>query len=113
MITENADLRRRQRVKLDETPKAKKRSYLKAKWAVARTRVQISVEIRAIVFNPLEKKRLIELLDRFLEQPAGEVGIYVGLEQAHPSMKELALIGMTFPLPSGMVARVAVLYSSL
>jgi heat-inducible transcriptional repressor len=56
-----------------------------------------------------EKKRLIELLDRFLEQPAGEVGIYVGLEQAHPSMKELALIGMTFPLPSGMIARVAVL----
>jgi heat-inducible transcriptional repressor len=56
-----------------------------------------------------EKKRLIELLDRFLEQPAGEIGIYVGLEQAHPSMKELALIGMTFPLPSGMVARVAVL----
>jgi heat-inducible transcriptional repressor len=56
-----------------------------------------------------EKKRLLELLDRFLEQPAGEVGVYIGLEQAHPSMKELALIGMTFPLPSGMLARVAVL----
>jgi heat-inducible transcriptional repressor len=56
-----------------------------------------------------EKKRLIELLDRFLEQPAGEVGVHVGLEQAHPAMKELALIGMTFPLPSGMLARVAVL----
>jgi heat-inducible transcriptional repressor len=56
-----------------------------------------------------EKKRLLELLDRFLEQPAGEIGVHIGLEQAHPSMKELALIGMTFPLPSGMVARVAVL----
>ena len=56
-----------------------------------------------------EKKRLIDLLDRFLEQPAGEVGVHVGLEQAHPAMKELALIGMTFPLPSGMLARVAVL----
>jgi heat-inducible transcriptional repressor len=56
-----------------------------------------------------EKKRLIELLDRFLEQPAGKVGVHVGLEQAHPVMKELALIGMTFPLPSGMMARVAVL----
>jgi heat-inducible transcriptional repressor len=56
-----------------------------------------------------EKKRLIELLDRFLEQPAGEVGVHVGLEEAHPAMKELALIGMTFPLPSGMLARVAVL----
>ena len=56
-----------------------------------------------------EKKRLLELLDRFLEQPAGEVGVHVGLEEAHPAMKELALIGMTFPLPSGMRARVAVL----
>src|SRR6266851_707705 len=56
-----------------------------------------------------EKKRLIELLDRFLEQPPGEVGVHVGLEEAHPAMKELALIGMTFPLPSGMLARVAVL----
>ena len=56
-----------------------------------------------------EKKRLIELLDRFLEQPAGQVGVHVGLEEAHPAMKELALIGMTFPLPSGMMARVAVL----
>jgi heat-inducible transcriptional repressor len=56
-----------------------------------------------------EKKRLLELLDRFLEQPAGELGVHVGLEEAHPSMKELALIGMTFSLPSGMLARVAVL----
>ena len=56
-----------------------------------------------------EKKRLIDLLDRFLEQPAGEIGVHIGLQQAHPSMKELALIGMTFPLPSGMLARVAVL----
>jgi heat-inducible transcriptional repressor len=56
-----------------------------------------------------EKKRLLELLDRFLELPAGEVGVYVGLKEAHPAMKELALIGMTFPLPSGMMARVAVL----
>jgi len=56
-----------------------------------------------------EKKRLIDLLDRFLEQPAGEIGVHIGLEEAHPSMKELALIGMTFRLPSGMLARVAVL----
>jgi heat-inducible transcriptional repressor len=56
-----------------------------------------------------EKKRLIELLDRFLELPAGELGVHIGLEEAHPAMKELALIGMTFPLPSGLLARVAVL----
>jgi heat-inducible transcriptional repressor len=56
-----------------------------------------------------EKKRLLELLDRFLEQPADELGVHVGLEDAHPAMRELALIGMTFPMPSGMMARIAVL----
>jgi heat-inducible transcriptional repressor len=56
-----------------------------------------------------EKKRLIELLDRFLEQPAGELEVHVGLERAHPAMKDLALIGMTVHLASGMPAKVAVL----
>jgi heat-inducible transcriptional repressor len=56
-----------------------------------------------------EKKRLIELLDRFLEQPAGELEVHVGLEQAHPAMKDLALIGMTVQLASGLPAKVAVL----
>jgi len=56
-----------------------------------------------------QKKHLIELLDRFLEQPTGELGIHVGLQDAHPAMRELSLIGMTFMLPSGMLARVAVL----
>jgi len=58
-----------------------------------------------------EKKRLMELLDRFLEQPAGELEIHVGLEEAHPAMKDLALIGMTVRLPSGTSAKVAVLGS--
>jgi len=56
-----------------------------------------------------EKKRLIELLDRFLEQPAGELEVHVGLERAHPAMKGLALIGITVQLASGMPAKVAVL----
>jgi heat-inducible transcriptional repressor len=56
-----------------------------------------------------EKKRLIELLDRFLEQPAGELEVHVGLERAHPAMKDLALIGMTVRLASGIPAKVAVL----
>ncbi len=58
-----------------------------------------------------EKKRLIELLDRFLEQPAGELVVHVGLEQAHPAMKDLALIGMTVRMGSGLPAKVAVLGS--
>ena len=56
-----------------------------------------------------EKKRLIELLDRFLEQPAGELQVHVGLEQAHPAMRGLALIGMSVRMASGLPAKVAVL----
>ena len=55
-----------------------------------------------------EKKRLIELLDRFLEQPH-ELNVQVGLEEVHPTMKELTLIGISFELPSGLSARIAVL----
>jgi heat-inducible transcriptional repressor len=56
-----------------------------------------------------EKKRLMDLLDRFLEQPAGELEVHVGLQVAHPAMKELALIGMTVRMASGLPAKVAVL----
>jgi heat-inducible transcriptional repressor len=56
-----------------------------------------------------EKKRVLELLDRFLEQSHGELGIHIGLEDMHPSMKELALIGISIALPGGSLARIAVL----
>jgi heat-inducible transcriptional repressor len=56
-----------------------------------------------------EKKRLIDLLDRFLEVPPGELAVRVGLEEAHPAMKELALIGMTVRIGSGLPAKIAVL----
>ena len=62
------------------------------------------------LFHALEEKqRLIELLDRFLEQPFGELEVHVGLEQAHPAMKGLALIGMRVPMAGGMPGKVAVL----
>ena len=56
-----------------------------------------------------QKRRLMELLDRFLEQPPGELAVRVGLEEAHPAMKDLVLIGMTVQLASGLPAKVAVL----
>jgi heat-inducible transcriptional repressor len=56
-----------------------------------------------------EKKRVIEMLDRFLEQPAGELAVQVGLEGAHPALRDLTLIGMTVRLASGLPAKVAVL----
>jgi len=56
-----------------------------------------------------EKKRVLEILDRFLEKPAGEVEVRVGLSEAHPSMKALSLIGLQVMLPGGMAAKIAVL----
>jgi heat-inducible transcriptional repressor len=56
-----------------------------------------------------EKERLVELLDRFLEEMPGGIQVRVGLEEAHPAMKELALIGVTVTLPGGLSAKIAVL----
>jgi heat-inducible transcriptional repressor len=56
-----------------------------------------------------EKQRMLEILDRFLEQSNGQLGVFVGLEEAHPAMKELSLIGVTVALPGGLAGRVAVL----
>lgn len=56
-----------------------------------------------------EKKRLVEFLDRVLEQHTGSLEVRIGLEEAHPAMKELALIGISFQMPSGIWAKIAVL----
>jgi heat-inducible transcriptional repressor len=56
-----------------------------------------------------EKKRVLELLDRFLEKPAGEVGVHVGLGEVHPAMRELSMIGVPVRLDTGLSAVIAVL----
>ncbi|MEZ5401184.1 MAG: heat-inducible transcriptional repressor HrcA [Bryobacteraceae bacterium] len=56
-----------------------------------------------------EKTRVIHLLDRFLEQPSGEVEVRIGLEEEHPSMGEIALIGIQVAAPGGLAAKFAVL----
>ena len=56
-----------------------------------------------------EKKRILQLLDRFLELPPGEVGVQVGLGDLHPAMKELSLIGTTVETSGGLAAKIAVL----
>lgn len=56
-----------------------------------------------------EKKRILQLLDRFLEQPAGELTVHVGLGEIHPSMRELSLIGLPVSLDNGLSAVIAVL----
>lgn len=55
-----------------------------------------------------EKKRVLQILDQFL-QSGGELDIHVGLSDAHPSMGELSLIGVSVALPGGQSAKVAVL----
>jgi heat-inducible transcriptional repressor len=37
------------------------------------------------------------------------LAVHVGLEEAHPAMKDLVLIGMTVHMGSGLPAKVAVL----
>ncbi|MGH9660686.1 MAG: heat-inducible transcriptional repressor HrcA [Bryobacteraceae bacterium] len=62
------------------------------------------------LFRALEQKtRIVELLDRFLEASPGAVHVQVGLEEAHPAMKELALIGIAVPMAGGVTAKIAVL----
>jgi RNA polymerase primary sigma factor len=50
----------KQAAKLDRTPRSKKRAYLRARFQLGRTRVQMSQLIRSIDFNRLEKKRQID-----------------------------------------------------
>ena len=54
--------------KLERVPRAKKRSYLHAKYAVARTRIEMSDLMRELDFNLLEKKRLIDKIHQTVER---------------------------------------------
>ena len=56
-----------------------------------------------------EKKKLLELVDRFLENSGGRGRRNVGLGETHPAMRELSLIGVPVPLAGGMSAVIAVL----
>ncbi len=58
----------KQAAKLESIPKSKKRQWVRAKWAVARTRIGISLIIRSIDFNLFEKKRLIEKMRQTVER---------------------------------------------
>jgi RNA polymerase primary sigma factor len=58
----------KQAAKLDRVPHSKKRPYLRARYAVARTRVEMSNLVREIDFNPLERKRLIDKIRQTVER---------------------------------------------
>jgi RNA polymerase primary sigma factor len=58
----------KQASKLGGMAKSKKRPYLRARYALARTRVEMSNRMRELEFNPLEKKRLIEKIRQTVER---------------------------------------------
>src|SRR5712692_3543764 len=58
----------KQAAKLENTAKSKKRAYLRAKHALARTRIQMSQLVRSIDFKPMEKKRLIDNIRHTVER---------------------------------------------
>lgn len=61
------------------------------------------------LFRALEqKKKVLLLLDHFLEQPQGELAVRVGLAEADPSMSELSIIGLSVNLPNGQSGKIAV-----
>jgi len=58
----------RQAEKFAATPKSKKQSYIRGKWALARTRIHISLAIRKIPFHWHERKRLVDHFRAFVER---------------------------------------------
>ena len=58
----------KQAAKLQNTSKSKKRAYLRAKHALARTRIQMSQLVRTIDFNSMEKKRLVDSIRHPVER---------------------------------------------
>ena len=62
------ELAAKQAAKLERTPKSKKKAYLHARYALARTRVEMSQLVRSIDFNLIEKKRLIDKIRQTVER---------------------------------------------
>ena len=70
--------------------------------------LHLTREMMRDLFRALEeKRRILELLDRFIED--GELNVHVGLGDVHPAMSEFSLIGLSIPQPGGMHTRIAVL----
>jgi len=59
---------RKQVALLEQTPRAKKKLYLRNRYRLARTRVEMSKLVRSIEFHALEKKRLIGKIRNTVER---------------------------------------------
>ena len=58
----------KQAEKLENTPRSNKRGHLRARFALGRTRVEMSLRVRDIDFNLFEKKRLIDKMRQTVER---------------------------------------------
>jgi RNA polymerase primary sigma factor len=58
----------KQAQKLEKIARSKKRPYLRARYALGRTRVEMSRRFRELDFNPFEKKRLIDKIRQTVER---------------------------------------------
>ncbi len=84
--------------------------HVEGHWSLLDIEFHLTRERLRELFATLEeKKRLLQLLDQFLAGEPGQVSVRVGLETIHPSMQELALIGVAVSLGAGLTAKIAVL----
>jgi len=67
-ISKFYDLALKQAGKLDDTATSNKRAYLRAKWQLARTRIEMSHLVRSVHFKERERKRLIDLVRHAVER---------------------------------------------
>jgi RNA polymerase primary sigma factor len=58
----------KQAAKLEKIGRSQKRPFLRARYALARTRVEMSNRVRSFDFNPQEKKRLIDKIRQTVER---------------------------------------------
>ncbi len=58
----------KQAARLERMAKSKKRAYVRAKYSVARIRIEMSNLSRSIEFNPFERKRLIDRIRHTVER---------------------------------------------
>ena len=58
----------KQAARLEKIPKAKKRSYLHGRYAISRTRIEMSQLARSLEFNLFERKRLIDKMRHTVER---------------------------------------------
>jgi heat-inducible transcriptional repressor len=65
--------------------------------------------LRAMFQTLEEKKRILQLLDRFLDPPSDDLVYQIGLAEEDENLGHLSLIGMSVRMPGGLTGKVAVL----